>query len=272
MRQSKIGVRSLQQCIFREALLRDVKAVILVHYHPSGDTEPSQAKMICSHKQTSGRHSMSMTASTQTCAQASECDTIINTTEFMDRLHHMLLPELVHTILNQYRLPWRGVHGITHWARVLENGLRLTPSTGARTHVVALFAVFHDSQRSNESHDPGHGRRGAQFANSLRGKAFHLSDEDFALLETACAHHTDRLTAGDITVQTCWDADRLDLRRVGIVPDPRYLCTDPAKAPELLNWAFERSRLQYEPEICQDWCVTERKVLQKFRIAYRGDG
>ena len=124
--------------------------------------------------------------------------------------------------------------------------------------MVALFAVFHDSRRSNESQDPGHGRRGAAFAKILNGKAFHLSDEDFALLETACIYHTDNLTAGDITVQTCWDADRVDLGRVGIVPDPRYLCTPAAKEQEFLAWSYERSRLQYEPEICRYWSIADK--------------
>jgi uncharacterized protein len=142
-----------------------------------------------------------------------------------------------------------------HWARVLENGLRLAANTGAQTQVVALFAAFHDSMRTNESKDPGHGRRGAEFAKILNGKAFDLSDDDFALLETACTYHTDSLTTGDVTVQTCWDSDRLDLGRVGIVPDPRCLCTDAAKQPGFLNWAYERSRLQYEPEICRQWVI-----------------
>jgi uncharacterized protein len=166
-----------------------------------------------------------------------------------------ITPLLIQTILKDYQLSWRGVHGITHWARVLENGLRLAAYTGAQTQVVALFAVFHDSMRTNESKDPGHGQRGAEFAKILNGKAFDLSDDDFALLETACTYHTDSLTTGDTTVQTCWDSDRLDLGRVGIVPDLKYLCTDAAKQPGLLNWAYERSRLQYEPEICRQWSI-----------------
>ncbi len=165
----------------------------------------------------------------------------------------MLSPELIRCILNEYRLPRRGVHGISHWARVLENGLRLASYTGARAHVVALFAVFHDSQRVNESFDPGHGKRGAELAKSLSGAAFDLSNEDFTLLETACAHHTDGLVNGDITVQTCWDADRLDLGRVGIIPDPKYLCTYAASKPEVLSWCNERSRILYEPDICKIW-------------------
>jgi len=121
------------------------------------------------------------------------------------------LKPTVHAILEKYSLPWGGTHGVSHWARVLENGLRLAEETGASIEVVPLFAVFHDSRRINEGEDDGHGRRGAELATELRGRLFDLSDEDFNLLYEACAQHTDGLTDGDITVQTCWDADRLDL-------------------------------------------------------------
>ncbi len=47
---------------------------------------------------------------------------------------------------------------------------------------------------------------------------------------------------GDVTVRTCWDADRLDLGQVEIRPDRRYLCTEAARDPEVLAWAYCRSR------------------------------
>tara|TARA_B100000315_G_scaffold79959_1_gene73252 strand:- start:616 stop:768 length:153 start_codon:yes stop_codon:yes gene_type:complete len=37
------------------------------------------------------------------------------------------------------------------------------------------------------------------------------------------------LNASDITIATCWDADRLDLGRVGADPNPKYLFSDEAK-------------------------------------------
>lgn len=40
-------------------------------------------------------------------------------------------PSLIRIIREQYQLPWDGIHGVSHWARVLENGLRLAPLTGA---------------------------------------------------------------------------------------------------------------------------------------------
>ena len=52
---------------------------------------------------------------------------------------------------------------------------------------------------------------------------------------------TDGGTEADVTVQTCWDADRLDLGRVGIRPHPRYLCTPAARSAEVIEWAHARS-------------------------------
>lgn len=165
----------------------------------------------------------------------------------------MITPELMRAILDQYPLSLHGTHGISHWARVLENGQRLASITGANLMVVELFAVFHDSQRRNEHLDPGHGRRGAELAASLRSSYYELGDEDFALLYTACEHHTDGLINADITVQTCWDSDRLDLGRVWISPSPERMCTRAAKTEEIIEWANQRSTKNTLP----DWVATE---------------
>jgi uncharacterized protein len=142
-------------------------------------------------------------------------------------------------ILNSYILPAWGYHGVVHWARVMENGLLVAEANGADRDVVALFALFHDSCRVNESRDNGHGLRGGELAQSLRGTLIHLDDARFNLLFQACRLHTDGLTEGDPTLQACWDADRLDLGRVGIMPKPDRLCT--ATARELLGWASARA-------------------------------
>ena len=41
------------------------------------------------------------------------------------------LKPIVQAILTGYDLSWNGTHGVGHWARVLENRLRLARSTGA---------------------------------------------------------------------------------------------------------------------------------------------
>ena len=45
-------------------------------------------------------------------------------------------------ILGGYALPWRGTHGVMHWARVWANGLRVAEVNGGNVEVVKLFALF----------------------------------------------------------------------------------------------------------------------------------
>jgi len=135
----------------------------------------------------------------------------------------------------------QGIHGISHWQRVRENGMRIAEHSGADTHIVELFAFLHDCCRENDGSDPGHGARAAEFAETLRGEVLHLNDDDFALLFEAVRDHELGTTLADATIMTCWDADRLDLGRVGKRPNPRYLCTDYAKTPDAIEWAYRRS-------------------------------
>jgi uncharacterized protein len=160
--------------------------------------------------------------------------------------------KLLDKILAGYALPLTGTHGIAHWARVLENGRKVAGLSGADMDVVELFAIFHDARRLNESLDHGHGRRGATLARELRGAYFDLDDQRFALLEYACQEHTAGLTQADVSVQACWDADRLDLLRVGKRPRPDLLCTGAAKSPQMLDWANERASRREVPSLIRD--------------------
>jgi uncharacterized protein len=137
-----------------------------------------------------------------------------------------------------FALDWGGIHGAPHWARVRLNGLRLARHTGASAAVVEYFALLHDCRRQNDGRDPEHGRRGADLAFSLRGSLVLLSDADFDRLHYACVHHSRGLLEADVTVQTCWDADRLDLGRVGIRPNPARLCTPAARSGDILERAY----------------------------------
>lgn len=154
----------------------------------------------------------------------------------------LLHPELISEIRLQYQLNWHGLHGIGHFLRVRENGLRLARENGALVRVVELFAFLHDACRLNDSLDPGHGSRAAELVRSLHGRFFQLAPEELELLEYACHFHTDGMTEGDITVQTCWDSDRLDLGRAHIKPRASRLCTDAARRPKIIQWAYKRSR------------------------------
>jgi uncharacterized protein len=138
-------------------------------------------------------------------------------------------PRLIEAVRAKYRLAWSGIHGVSHWARVRKVGLQLAGVTGARPDVVELFAFLHDSCRHGDGRDPDHGRRAVEFARQLRGECFSLDDEGFALLCEAMELHSNGLMDADVTVQTCWDADRLDLGRVDIQPEAERLCTDAAR-------------------------------------------
>ncbi len=147
-------------------------------------------------------------------------------------------PAILAEILATHALPAWGIHGVAHWSRVAEAGALLAAATGADAEVVELFALFHDSRRLDDGNDPGHGLRGGEFARSLRGRLVHLSDDRFELLFEACRLHTDGRTTGDPTLLACWDADRLDLWRVGITPARHRLCTGAARG--LVGWSWGR--------------------------------
>jgi uncharacterized protein len=153
----------------------------------------------------------------------------------------MVPQDLLDLVQNGFALRVSGIHGLAHWMRVRANGLRLAEQTGADPQVVELFAFLHDSQRLNDGRDPQHGARAAEFASTLRGTLLTLPDEEFELLRYACEYHTNGLTEAHVTVQTCWDADRLDLGRIGIRPDPRYLCTTAAREAAMIEWAVRQS-------------------------------
>jgi uncharacterized protein len=166
----------------------------------------------------------------------------------------MNLKPILQAVLAEYELPLTGPHGVAHWARVLENGLRLSQESRASVGVVSRFAVLHDSRRINDGFDPEHGPRAGEFAARLRGEFFELSDEDFQRLVWACEGHTRERTHPDVTIQTCWDSDRLDLGRVRVKPDPYYLSTEVAKCPETIRWADGRASFGVVPDlVLNEW-------------------
>lgn len=159
-------------------------------------------------------------------------------------------------ILGQYRLDPLGIHGLGHWARVWENGLQLAAATaGADQMVVRLFALFHDACRQNDGRDPAHGERGAALARCLSGVHFELAPPRLALLCRACTRHTGGRwqEEPDPTVRCCWDADRLDLPRVGFAVDPLQLGTPAARDPQTIRRAGDRSLRGEMPERARRW-------------------
>ncbi len=137
----------------------------------------------------------------------------------------------------------QGIHGDAHWRRVGEAGLFLADREGVSTHVVLLFAILHDCRRENDGRDPEHGPRAAALAEQIGHEPLGLSVNDLSVLAHAMRHHDRGQVTDDPLVGACWDADRLDLPRVGIAPDPRLLSTrtgqDPAVIAAFADWRRE---------------------------------
>ena len=140
----------------------------------------------------------------------------------------MIKPELISFLEDHspfFNSQW---HGFEHWKRVEAIGLYLAGFSGADKAVISYFAYFHDCMRENEGVDEGHGWRGAEFAKAHRD-LIELDDEQFRVFFDACRFHTDGEEYDCVTINTCKDADRLDLGRVGIRPDPEFLFNAEAK-------------------------------------------
>lgn len=121
---------------------------------------------------------------------------------------------------------WMGMtHGVEHWDRVAKFG-RLLYKEGADMDVIMAFAYLHDSERENNACDDEHGPRASKLIDTIRDTELkELSDEQVAKLKRACELHTIQHRTGDMTIDICFDADRMDLLRVGIMPSPERMAT-----------------------------------------------
>ena len=123
-------------------------------------------------------------------------------------------------------------HGLSHWRRVERNGILLCAENGKirkdiNIKVVRFFAYLHDKCRLDNWTDIEHGVRSADMLPTIRNTILKdFTDEEVSLLERACRYHTTEHRTGNPTIDVCFDADRLDLGRVGIVPNPKRMATE----------------------------------------------
>jgi uncharacterized protein len=166
-----------------------------------------------------------------------------------------LLTERVHRLSTN---PESGLHGVRHWQCVAWAGAQLLrDAPKADPAVVLLFALFHDSMRLHDGTDRDHGRRGGRLARQLQGSLFHLSEDQMVLLQAACYGHEEGSVTSDPTAGVCWDADRLNLWRIGVRPNPALLCTEPARRKRTIEWARDMVYRTY------DWAT----VFEAYELA-----
>lgn len=167
-------------------------------------------------------------------------------------------PSLQSHILSQ-RLFISELHGLGHWQQVERNGLLLATETGADTTVVRLFALFHDSKRADDGIDKEHGARGAEFAKAcFEEQRLGITQEQFDKLYHACKFHTTEPRSGDATIDTCYDADRLDLGRVWIKLDPDKMAT--AFGARIAQKSLDEG---VEPKDMREWLEKNKEELTK---------
>jgi uncharacterized protein len=163
----------------------------------------------------------------------------------LDSVRDRLLPyapdpeRLINAVLERSTSRSSPLHGEEHWRAVAAAGISIgSVTTGAHVPIVFLFALFHDALRWNEHHDPDHGGRGAALTEELLDEGLiSLPDEPRRLLESACRLHSDGFTTQDPTVGACWDADRVNLWRVWMTPDPSLMSTTEGRSEDRIEWA-----------------------------------
>ena len=151
--------------------------------------------------------------------------------------------------------------------RVHTNGLALAGRTpGADLTVVELFALLHDCQRVDEGTDKGHGARAASYVRRFAENGhLRLDAKRLELLAAACAGHELGQVSEDPTIGCCWDADRLDLSRLGRRPIAALLSTKAARDVVIQEAAWSRgTERAVEPATASTWGLDRRRLVSSF--------
>ena len=139
------------------------------------------------------------------------------------------------------------IHGPAHWSRVRRFGALLAEKEqlpGAARACVEIFALLHDLAREDDGGGNQHAIDGAAYMDEVIPAVFgRLSLDQIKTVRVAIRSHSDGMVARQAsdnglfdrldwprdlltrTVGCCWDADRLDLPRVGIHPVPELMST-----------------------------------------------
>lgn len=139
------------------------------------------------------------------------------------------------------------IHGPAHWSRVRRFGALLAEKEQlpvAARACVEIFALLHDLAREDDGGGNQHAIDGSSYMDEVMPCVFgQLSLDQIETVRVAIRYHSDGMVARQAnekglfdeldwprdlltrTVGCCWDADRLDLPRVGIHPVPELMST-----------------------------------------------
>ena len=118
-----------------------------------------------------------------------------------------------------------GIHGPVHWSSVYHNCLNLyymeigTEATATYDWFFWNFAMLHDCCRVSDHADIEHPYKAANMIPD--GDPGTFND----MLKIAIRDHSAGMRSEEPIIAMCWDADRLELPRVNIVPVPSLMST-----------------------------------------------
>lgn len=158
------------------------------------------------------------------------------------------LSEKTMLLLENYKSFKSRTHGVSHWERVAQVGMDI--GRELKLDNVALWSIkafgwTHDLWRTHDGRCRKHGRDGFENLLSLDCKLIQqLPEQERELIRLAIRYHSDGFIAGEAfdlglfetvelneqrivdIVGCCWDADRLDLARIGMIPRRCLISTE----------------------------------------------
>lgn len=119
------------------------------------------------------------------------------------------------------------IHGFSHLRRVAAVAGRIAAAAGEDIESAVVAGFLHDCARRHDGGGVDHAHDSAALTRKLLARFYpHL---DAVRLCDAIARHADGETTEDMLAACVWDADRLELRRLGIEVDPDLLSTEIAR-------------------------------------------
>lgn len=131
--------------------------------------------------------------------------------------------ELMAVAETKFKIDLDGIHGRRHWASVTRNAQRIVKADGGDLAVATCFGMLHDCCRLTDGNDRKHGYRASELMLRIN---LGLNPKQLRLLFLAIRSHSEAQVSTEPTVGACWDADRLDLPRIGTAEDPFYVDPD----------------------------------------------
>ncbi len=120
-----------------------------------------------------------------------------------------------------------GLHGISHLRRVAILSGRLAEAVGEDVESAVVMGFLHDCARRNDGNDLEHPHDSAVLARGLIERFFPHLEVD-RICDAIEGHAGGEVTTDPLTA-CLWDADRLELKRIGRTIDLELLSTKVAK-------------------------------------------